>query len=49
MKGEKEMDKYLLSMPHKLKRILTEKAKPDGYTLNGLILQILWEWVKKES
>lgn len=38
--------KILIRAPEELKKLLQEKAKKLGITLNALILQILWEWVK---
>lgn len=38
--------KILIRTPEELKKLLQEKAKKLGITLNALILQILWEWVK---
>ena len=35
--------------PDKLHNILRDRAKGLGYTLNQLVLQILWEWVKNEE
>lgn len=43
------MEKYLLNMPGELKSILTKEAKGQGFTLNGFVLLILWEWVKKNE
>ena len=37
-----------LRMPKKLSNILKEFAREEGHTLNSLILQILWDWVKKQ-
>ena len=33
-------------MPKKLSDILKKSAREQGHTLNSLILQILWGWVK---
>lgn len=35
--------------PDKLHRDLKEAAKAEGFTLNALVLQILWDWVKKNT
>lgn len=43
------MEKYLLNLPKKLKAILSEQAKSQGYSMNGLILFILWDWVKSNG
>lgn len=32
--------------PEELHNILKESAKQKGYTVNQLVLQILWAWVK---
>ena len=39
----------LIRAPEELKRLLQSKCKKLGITLNSLILQILWEWVKEEA
>lgn len=43
------ISQMLVRSPQELKDILQEKAKKKGLTLNSFILQILWEWVKKEE
>lgn len=35
--------------PEKLKDTLKRLAKEKGYTLNHLVIQILWEWVNKKE
>ena len=35
--------------PDKLQKILSDEAKPLGLTRNGLILQILWDWVDSKE
>ena len=35
--------------PDDLFKDLERLAKTKGFTRNGLILQILWEWVKKNE
>lgn len=35
--------------PDRLHNILRDMARERGYTLNQLVLQILWEWVKNEE
>lgn len=35
--------------PDDLKTYLKESAKNQGHTRNGLILQILWDWVKNQE
>lgn len=41
--------KILIRAPQELKLLLQTKAKKLGITLNALILQILWEWVKNNQ
>jgi len=36
----------LIRAPKELKDTLQKRAKQIGITLNALILQILWEWLK---
>lgn len=43
------MEKYLLNMPGRLKNILTQEAKEQGFSLNGMLLFILWDWVKSNG
>lgn len=35
--------------PEKLHSILKQSAKRQGYTLNHLVIQILWDWAKKQG
>ena len=35
--------------PDDLKQILTQAAKQTGIPRNALILQILWDWAKKNE
>lgn len=35
--------------PDNLREKLRDTARERGYTLNQLILQILWEWVKDQA
>lgn len=35
--------------PESLHKILKQSAKTKGYTLNQLVLQILWDWVKNNE
>lgn len=39
----------LIRAPEELKKLLQNKCKKLGITLNALILQILWDWVKEEN
>ena len=40
--------RFLLNIPEELKTSLREIAKKRGLTLNGLIRNILWDWLEKE-
>lgn len=40
------MVRFLINIPEELREILREHAKPKGQTINGLIRQILWDWVE---
>ncbi len=35
--------------PDKLQEILKNVARERGYTTNQLVIQILWDWIKKEK
>lgn len=41
--------KILIRAPKELKEFLKNRAKKRGITLNALVLQILWEWVKSNK
>lgn len=43
------MVRFLISVPEDLRETLKCIARPRGQTLNGLIRQILWEWVKEKT
>lgn len=43
------MMQILVRAPDRLKKDLQYQVQQMGLTLNGLILQILWEWVKREE
>lgn len=43
------MTRFLINLTEELKFILKQEAKNKGQTLNGLIRQILWEWVKTQK
>ena len=43
------MIRFLIDVPEELRDILKANAKPRGQTLNGLIREILWDWVKKNE
>lgn len=38
-----------LNVPKGLYEVLKEEAAITGQTMNGLLVQILWEWVKREE
>lgn len=40
------MVRFLVNVPKELHRCLKEVAMAQGQTLNGLIRQILWDWLK---
>ena len=37
-----------LNIPLELYNVLKEEAIYTGYTLNSLILQILWDWIENK-
>lgn len=39
----------LIRVPDKIKRELKESAEAKGYTVNGLILEILWKWYESKD
>ena len=41
--------RFLISVPDKLKATLKSIAVVRGQTLNGLIREILWDWVQKNE
>lgn len=43
------MVRFLINIPEGLRETLKSEAKPRGQTLNGLIRQILWDWVKAQE
>lgn len=43
------IEKILLRAPRELKEFLKERSIKIGVSLNALILQILWAWVKEEE
>lgn len=43
------MVRFLISTPETMRNELKEIAKEHGQTLNGLIRQILWEWVENQG
>ena len=43
------MVRFLINVPEELRDILKANVKPRGQTLNGLIREILWDWVKKNE
>lgn len=43
------MNVMTVRAPDDLQEYLKDRAKEQGIARNGLILQILWEWVKREE
>lgn len=43
-----ERARFTLRLPEKLFESLGKEATEVGVSLNALILQILWNWVRKE-
>ncbi len=41
--------RFTFRLPNSLFMDLSEEAKKQGLSLNAMILQILWEWVKKRK
>ncbi len=41
------MVRFLINIPETLKSRLQQISRAQGCTLNGLIRQILWDWVKR--
>ena len=41
--------RFTLRLVEELDAILNEKAKRLGYTKNALIVQVLWEYVKRQD
>lgn len=39
----------LIRAPKKLKELLKKTADEMGITLNALILQIIWKWIKENE
>lgn len=35
--------------PDELKDLISQSAKYRGYTINQMVLQILWEWLDKNK
>lgn len=35
--------------PNELRETIKAKAKDKGISMNALVLQILWEWARKEE
>lgn len=42
-------ERFTLRLPKMLFDQLKEEAYRQGHSLNALILQILWDWVKREG
>ncbi len=43
------MSQILIRTPDETKEFIQKKAKKIGITVNALVLQVLWEWMKKEQ
>lgn len=43
------MNLMTVRAPDDLQKILKDAAKKEGYTRNSLILQILWDWVRRRE
>lgn len=43
------MVRFLINIPEDMRNTLKSIARSRGQTLNGLIRQILWEWVRKNG
>ncbi len=43
------MIRFLVNVPTELHALLRETAEKQGQTLNGLIRQILWDWVERQG
>lgn len=39
----------LIRVPQKIKELLKKTADEMGITLNALILQIIWKWIKENE
>ncbi|MDO5061994.1 MAG: hypothetical protein Q4D77_02365 [Peptostreptococcaceae bacterium] len=43
------MKRMTIRLPEKLSEKLLKESKKQGFTKNALIIQILWEFLKKEN
>lgn len=43
------MAQILTRLPDELKQEFQSKARQMGFTLNGLILKILWDWLREQE
>ncbi len=43
------MIRFLINIPEDFRSDLRSFAKSRGQTLNGLIRQILWDWLNKQD
>ena len=41
--------RFTLRLPNELLNKLKEEARRQGVSLNALILQILWDWAKRQA
>lgn len=45
----KETERFTLRLTSELKKQLDENRKHMGISLNALVVQILWDWVKHQK
>ena len=45
----KDAERFTLRLTRELKDQLDESRRRMGVSLNALVLQILWDWAKKEG
>ena len=43
------MVRFLVNVPDELHKTMKRIARKQGQTLNGLIRQILWDWLKEQE
>lgn len=43
------MKRFLLNVPNDLHQRLSALARKRGQTLNGLVRQILWDWLTEKD
>lgn len=42
-------EKYLMNLPKELKEFLQKLAKKKGYSLNAMILKVLWDYKENSN